>query len=346
VSILAICPAGEQACLTPTPHRALRAGDKLLVTGRRERVKQLTQLGAEVVSNGAWEQELATSKINLVEVILAPRSAAEGQTLKEIRFREKYGVSVVALWRGGRPYRTDVGDRELRFGDALLVYGTPADFNVLRTDPDFLLLTELEERSARRCNEWLAAGTMVLALAATGLNILPIAEAMMLGALFMIVTGCLNLDEAYRAVEWRVIFLIAGMLAASIAVTRSGAADWLANVLVGGLANWGVLVLMGGSLLLGALLAQVMSGQVAVVILIPIVISAAQQLGANPRAIAVAVAMGCNMTFLSPTSHPANVFVMGPGGYSFRDFLKVGAPLTLLLITTVLVLLPAFWPLR
>jgi di/tricarboxylate transporter len=182
-----------------------------------------------------------------------------------------------------------------------------------------------------------------LGVAASGL--LPIAVAMMLGALIMVAAGCLTADEAYRSVEWRAVFLVAGMLPAGIALAESGAAEWLGDLLAGALAGWGPLALAGGMFVLATALAQVMSGQVTAVVLTPVAVAAAQQVGTDPRSMAMAVALGCGMVFMTPLSHPVNVFVMGPGGYRFRDFVRVGLPLTLLLFLTVLVVLPIFWPL-
>lgn len=345
LSILAICSDDQPVCMAPGPEQILKAGDTLLVTGRSERVQRLNDLGAKVLDTPTPNNGLHIDQIVLSEVVLAPRSNAAGHTLKELRFREKYNLSVVAIWRGGRPYRTDVGDMPLQFGDALLVQGSYAGLAVLRADPDFLVL-EGPVIPPRPQKGWLAATIMALTLVAAATGLLPIAVAMMLGALAMIVTGCLTVDEAYRAVEWRAIFLIAGMLPVGIALTRSGAAEWLGQLLVISLAQWGSLALAAGMLMLTTLLSQVMSGQVTAVVLTPIAVAAAQQVGADPRAFAMAVAMGCGMVFMTPTAHPVNVFVMGPGGYKFRDFLRVGLPLTLLLLATVLIVLPIFWPLE
>jgi di/tricarboxylate transporter len=345
LSILAVCRDGAPTRMAPGPDQVLRRDDTLLVAGRPERVQQLADLGAEVLETPTWDNNLSTGRVALLEVILAPRSNAAGYTLKELHFREKYGLSVVALWRGGRPYRTDVGDMRLRFGDALLVHGSREGISMLRTDPDFLVLADHDVPQRTR-KGWLSAIIMTLTLIAVAANLLPIAEAMMMGALGMILTGCLTMDEAYRGVEWRAIFLIAGMLPVGIALTRSGAAELLAQLLVTAPAGWGPLALAGGMFLLATLLTQVMSGQVAAVVLAPIAIAAALHVGAEPRAIAMATALGCSMAFLTPTGHPVNVFVMGPGGYRFRDFLRVGLPLTLLLFLTVLLVLPLFWPLR
>lgn len=343
LSIVAICRNGQPARVAPKPDQILRAGDSLLVAGRSDRVQQLAELGAEILDAPTWNESLSTDQVALLEVILAPRSQAVGYTLKELHFREKYGLSTVALWRGGRPYRTDVGEMRLQFGDALLVHGPRESFSRLRADPDFLVLAQMDD-PPRTHKGGLAASIMGLTLIAAAFN-LPIALTMMVGALAMVVAGCLTMDEAYRGVEWRAVFLIAGMLPAGIALTRSGAVEWLSQRFVAALAGWGPLALAGGMYLLAMLLAQVMSGQVAAVVLAPVAIVVAQHVGADPRAIAMAAALGCSTSFLTPTGHPVNVFVMGPGGYRFRDFLRVGLPLTLLLFVTVLGVLPWFWPL-
>lgn len=344
LNVLAVCREGEPTRVAPRPSLVLRAEDILLVTGRDDRVEQLEGMGVEVLEDVTWNGSLVTERVVLQEVILAPRSGAAGQTLKDLGFRRKYGLSAVALWRGGRPYRTDVGEIALRFGDALLVHGSRGGVSLLRTDPDFLVLAEPEE-PVRRRKGWLAALILVLALGAVALEVLPVSAAMMLGALAMIITGCLTMDEAYRGVEWRAIFLLAGMLPVGIALTKSGVAAWLGQWLVSALVGWGPLALAAGGLLIATFLAQAMSGQVAAVVLTPVLVSAAQQVGADPRAVAMVVAMGCGLVFMTPTSHPVNVFVMGPGGYRFRDFFRVGVPLTLLLCLTVLLVLPLVWPL-
>jgi di/tricarboxylate transporter len=344
LSILAVCRNDQLVCMAPGPEQVLEVGDTLLVAGRPERVQRLNELGAKVLDVAMPENDQHIDQIVLSEVVLAPRSDAAGHTLKDLRFREKYNLGVVAIWRGGRPYRTDVGDMPLQFGDALLVQGSHERLAVLRSDPDFLVLAG-SEVPPRIEKGRLAGAIMVLTLIAAATGLLPIAVAMMLGALAMIATGCLTMDEAYRAVEWRAIFLIAGMLPVGIALMRSGVAEWLGQLLVTGLSAWGPLALAGGMLVLTMLLSQVMSGQVTAVVLTPMAVAAAQQVGADPRAFAMAVAMGCGMVFMTPTAHPVNVFVMGPGGYKFRDFLRVGLPLTLLLCLTVLLVLPIFWPL-
>jgi len=345
LSVLAAWRNGHHPSVTPGPDYVIRPRDTLLVAGQPERARQLTDLGADILEAHPWNGNLSTGRVTMLEVILTPRSRAAGQTLKELHFREKYGLSVVALWRGGHSYRTDVGDIPLQFGDALLAHGPRESFTRLRADPDFLVLAE-PDVPPHTTKGWLAVAIMALSLVAAALNLLPIAVATMVGALAMVVTRCLTMDEAYRAVEWKAIFLIAGMLPLGLALTKSGTAEWLGRLLVAQLSCYGPLALSGGLFLLAALLTQVMSGQVAAVVLAPVAIAAAQQVGAEPRAVAMATALGCSMSFLSPTGHPVNVLVMGPGGYRFRDFVRVGLPLTALLFLTLLFALPVFWPLR
>jgi di/tricarboxylate transporter len=184
---------------------------------------------------------------------------------------------------------------------------------------------------------------MIVSLILAATNVLPLSIATLAGAATMLLTGCLTMDEAYRSIAWRAVFLIAGMLPLSIALESTGTAAYLAEVLfqlTGGLApvaTTGVLLLItiGLSLLL--------SGQTAAVIVAPIAIAAATPIGADPRALAMAVAIGCSLAFISPLGHPANLLVMGPGGYTFRDYLRLGTPLTLLSIVIVLVALQWMW---
>lgn len=344
LSILAIYRDDQITCLAPGPDQVLRAEETLIVTGRDERVQRLVDMGAKILEDTERNGRFSDKQVSLSEIILAPRGHAAGHTLKELRFREKYGLSVIALWRSGHSYRTDVGDMKLRFGDALLIHGSHEGLSVLRTDPDFLVL-EGPEAPLRTRKGWLAGAIMITTLIVAAFNVLPFAVAMMLGALGMVLTRCLTMEEGYHSVGWKGIFLIAGMMPIGIALTRSGAAKWVGELLVSMLAGWGPLALAGGILFLAMSLSQVMSGQVTAVVLTPIAVAAAQQVGADPRSMAMAVALGCGMVFVTPMSHPVNVFVMGPGGYTFRDFVRVGLPLMLLLFLTVLIVLPIFWPL-
>ena len=344
INILAVRPAGGPVCLAPGPDRLLQAGDLLMIAGRHERVERLAELGVRVLESPEWNGELMSDETAFVEAIPAPRGGPAGRTLKELRFRERYGLNAVAIWRAGRPYRTDVGGIPLRFGDALLLHGSREDIDVLRADRDFLVLAE-PDVAPRTRRSWLAALIMLLALAAAALNLLSVAQAMMLGALVMVLVGCLTMEEAYHSIEWRVIFLVAGMLPIGIALSNSGAADWVGHLLVTGLAGMGLRAVLAGLVLLAAAISQFIPGQVTTAVLTPIALAVATRAGANPYALAMGVAAGCSMVFVTPLSHPVNMLVAGPGGYSFRDFFRAGLPLAALMYVAALVVVPLVWPL-
>ncbi|MFC1464451.1 MAG: SLC13 family permease [Candidatus Brachytrichaceae bacterium NZ_4S206] len=344
MSVMAVLRNG-QTLLAPSPDEVIRPYDTLLVIGRHERAEQLRQHGAIVEPDGQFEGEITSDDVSLVEVMLAPRSRAVGQTLRQLRFREKFGANVLALWHGGRSVRTDLATIPLEFGDAMLVHGSREAISLLQSDSDFLVLRPPagEDAPVRADRAVAAIVILIITLLAAALDIVPIALATMLGALAMILSGCLSMDEAYRAVEWRAIFLIAGMLPVSIAMERTGAADALGRGIVASLSGLGPVAVGAGLLVLTMALTQVMSGQVTAVVLAPIAISTAQAIGSDPRAMAMFVALGCSLTFITPSAHPVNTFVMGAGGYAASDYPRVGAPLTLICIVLIVALVAFVW---
>ncbi len=342
LSILAIARNGRML-LAPKPHEPLRARDILHVVGRNDRAAQLAEL--DITVDAALAPALSSETVGLVEVIVAPRSRAAGQTLKHLHFRQKYDLTVIALWRAGRPYRTDVGDIPLQFGDALLMHGPRNKIQLLQSEPDFIVLQPETIETQRPRRGPLAAGIMLAALAAAAAGWLPIAEALFTGAVCMVLTGCLTMDEAYQAIEWRAVFLIAGMLPLGIALRQTGAAAYLGQILTQALGDWGPLAVLSGLYLLAMLLTQFVSGQATAVIVTPIALNAASQIGADPRAFAMAAALACSTAFLTPMAHPVNLLAMGPAGYTARDFVRVGLPLTAICFGVLIVVLPIFRPL-
>jgi di/tricarboxylate transporter len=173
---------------------------------------------------------------------------------------------------------------------------------------------------------------------------LPIAIAAVLGTVLMVLSGSLTMEEAYRAIEWKAIFLIAGMLPLGIAMERSGAASYLAEVVVSLVGDFGPIAVVAGLFVLASLASQVMPNPAVAVLLAPVALSTASDLGISPYPLMMAVAVSASAAFLSPVGHPANVLIMGPGGYKFSDYLKVGLPLTIAVLVAVLLVLPIVWP--
>jgi di/tricarboxylate transporter len=346
LTVLAIW-RGHHAILTPEPSEVIDEGDFLLILGREERVNQLLEWGLTLGRSDGHASPQHDYAVDLTEVIIPPRSGNIGKTLTDLRFRNKFGLTTVALWRGGRSYRTDVGKMPLEVGDALLMVGSPRNIKQLQYERDFMVLqsSHADSPDAPQLAALAVIITMIVLLFSV-FEIIPIAEAMLLGAVAMVLSGCLDMDEAYRAIEWRVIFLIAGMLPVSIALVNTGLAERIGAGLVGTLEPFGSLALIAGLFLLTMLVTQVLGGQVSALIVGPVAVTAALQVGINPQAVAVAVAIACSTAFLTPLAHPVNVLMMAPGGYVPKDFLKIGAWLTLITFAVLLVCMVVFWGIR
>lgn len=316
---------GKEAIMPPSPQEVVLPEDILLVLGREDRVRQLGAMGL-VVGRGRAEKSVGPAlPVGLSEVVIGPRSNAIGHTLKDLRFRNRFGLTTVALWRGGRSYRTDVGDFELDAGDALLMVGPQQAINELSSEPGFMVLEEEAGIPPRaRGRAVLTVAVAGLALIASALSWVPMAEAMLGGAVALVALRCLSMEQAYRAIDWRVILLIGGFMPLGTALVDTGLTSMLTTALGRWLSGAGPLVLLAVLYLIAAGLAQLVGGQVAALIIAPIAISLALHLGIDARAAGVTVAVACSAAFLTPIAHPVNLLTMGPGGYVSSDFLRVG----------------------
>lgn len=334
--------SGNQLDLSPSADQILRVGNGLLIVGREERVKPLAELGIHV-EPGQQDCSLASRGSTLLEIVLSPHSSAQGKTLKDLDFRNRFGFTVLALRRMERSYRTDVGNIPLAFGDVLLVAGSSNRLKSLQRNADFFLLEpEHSESPVKKSALILTVTVFITAIAASMLGV-PTYLAVLCGALVLLITRIISMEEAYQAVEWQAIFLIAGMYAVSLAMVETGLAKTLGESFIR-LANpFGSLGLAAGAFLLTALLTQAMGGQVTALVTGPVTISAAISMGASPQAVAVATAIGCSASFLTPMAHPVNILMVTPANYRFKDFFHVGWPLTILSFLALLAGLRLFW---
>ncbi|HSN76102.1 MAG TPA: SLC13 family permease [Anaerolineae bacterium] len=302
----------------------------------------------EILPTRQWtERDLETDAVVVVEAVLAPRSGLLGQTLRAARFRDKYGMAVLGIWRQGRPLRTNLGDLPLQFGDALLLQGPRERVPLLETEPDLIILAGEAERGPALMPDKgrLAVGVMAVTLALATVNPTLVGEIMLAGALAMVLVRLLTMDQVYNAIEWRSIFLVAGLLPLGLAMAESGAAALLAERLVAWLNPLGPASSAAGLALLAVLLTQVINGAAVASVIAPVAIQAAQQTGLDPRALAMGVALACSMAFMTPLGHAVNVLIMGPAGYRFGDFFRIGLPLTVVVFIVLMALLPMLWPL-
>lgn len=332
--------------LMPPPEEILQAGDTLILKGNINDLRTIEGLQNLIIETDAQPNlaELETDETGIIEAVLSPHSSLPGKAIRELNFRAKYGLTILAIWREGRAYRSHLRDFKLRFGDALLLFGPRRRLRMFGTEPEFLVLSE-EALPAPRLNKAPhALLIMALVLIPVILNWLPISIAAVAGVALMVLTGCLGMDEAYRLIEWKAVFLIAGMLPLGIALEQTGAAKLIGDSMITLLGNAGPLVLSAGLFILAALGSQVMPNPAVAVLLAPIALNTAAELGISPYPLMMTIAVSASAAFLTPVGHPANLLVMGPGGYKFSDYVKVGLPLTIVVLLVSLSLMPFIWP--
>jgi di/tricarboxylate transporter len=290
-------------------------------------------------------ERLEPGNVQLIEATLAPNTGLVGRTLRDVRFRDRYGFTALAIWRHGEAIMEKLREVPLHFGDALLLQGPQHRVRELQEGKDFLVLEPLEVEQLRRNKAPISVAALALAILLVVFADLHISLAMVIAAVTMILTGCLSIEEAHESIDWRTVFLVAGMLPLGMAMEATGAAQYLADSIVGALGDYGATALLAGVYLLAALITQAMSNAAAIVLIVPIAVNTAQTLGANHLTFTMAVVIGAATSFLSPVGHKANVLVLGPGGYRFFDYARVGALLTVALLIVSMIFLPLFWPL-
>ena len=338
---------GGQTQLTPNKTLILQRGDVLLLEGMVDNLVWAEATGwLDIQPEVRLEdKDLQSEVVGIAEVLLSPHSRLVGKTLTDINFRDKYHLTVLAILRDGRPRRTGLAELPLRFGDTLLVQGPRQNMRILQREADFVVLGDLDaEVVLRPSKAALALSLLLVMLVPVLAGWLPITAGALLAGLLMVITGCLTMDEAYQAIEWKAVFLVAGTLPLGIAMENTGTAQFLAKLMLDTVGSLGPIALLVGFYILTNLLTQVMSNAAAAVIIAPVAIGAARQIGADPHALVMIVAVAASASFLTPVAHQSNVLVMGPGGYRFGDYFKVGLPLDLLVLIIALVLLPLLWP--
>ena len=330
--------------LTVSPTDIIGAEHQLLIAGEPQSMQALVAMGQVAFRERRDGAALEDDDVGMVEVALAPRSSAEGRTLKEMDFRDRYGLIAFALWRGGEPIHTDLADVPLRFGDALLLRGPMEKLDRLAADSDFVVLTQTtaDTKRKRKAPFALAGLGLMIALVVTGYQ--PIHVAAFTAASLVVLAGALTMTEAYRAIEWRAIFLVAAVLPVGFAMERTGAANFLADSVSQFAGPLGPYFVLGSLVVLASLLSQGLDGAPSVVLLAPVVIEMADRMDLSPYPLMMGVSLAASAAFMTPFSHKCNLLVMGAGGYRSKDYLKVGTPLTLLLFVLLIWLIPLVFP--
>ncbi|MFB6128819.1 MAG: SLC13 family permease, partial [Halorhabdus sp.] len=333
--------------LEPLGGKVIRAGDVFALRTDRDTLVELMDVdGFDLLGDVAVtdaELEAPEAGHNLVEVVVAPGSSLVGETLASANFRQRYDTTVLALRRGGDIIRDRMDRTRLQVGDTLLVQGATDSIDRLNNNRNFIVAGEVDRPDYRESKIPVAIGIVAAVVGVAALTPINIAVAALGGALGMVLTGCLKPAEMYDAVEWDVIFLLAGVIPLGIALEVTGGAALLADGIVAVAPSLPPIVVLGLLYVVTALLTNVISNNASVVLMIPVAAEAAVTLGSNPFSFVLAVTFAASTAFMTPIGYQTNLFVYGPGGYEFMDYVKAGAPLQAIFAVVTTVGIAAFW---
>ncbi len=322
----------------------LEAGDRLRVSVDAESVTALKERRGLEMSAAADLAVGETAMNRCIECVVAPLSELIGHTLAQADLRERLGVIVLALHRRGQNLRDHLGDIPLQAGDVLLLEAGDAAIAKLRQGGDLLVLAG-GQQMPRRDKRWIAALAITAVVAVSALQILPIAVASLIAVVVVITARCIDAEEAYRAIDWPCLFLIAGMLALGVALEKTHTAEVIARGFVTQVAPFGPWVTLSLVILAASVLTNFLSNNAVAALMVPLAIESAHLLHANPRPFLIGVALGASACFATPIGYQTNTLVFGAGGYRFGDFLRLGLPINLMHWLLASVLVPVFWPL-
>lgn len=347
VTVLAVA-RGETTAWGPRATRVLEPGDLLWVQGDSADLLSLSDEEGLVTPAERVEAEHGelpeADDVRIAEILVGPTSVVAGRTLKETRFLQRYGASVLAIQHLGEIKRGRVAEVRIEPGDILLVHGAPGALDALADEPDLVPLGAAPRPVRARPRAPVAIAILGGVVISAGLEIVPILPAALVGVVLMLFTRCVTLEEVYRDLDWMIVFLLAGVIPLGIAMDQTGAAEWIGHRLGVTFGPLGPMVVIAAFYLVASVLTETMSNNAAAVVLTPIAIQTAADVEMNPYALLVAVMFGASASFMTPVGYQTNTLVYGPGGYRFSDFLKVGVPLNLLLLVVATLLIPVFWP--
>ena len=336
---------GEEVFSLPTPDFILKKNDVLRVRCDLDKFQKIQEReGVLFKPQYKWsDEDIETADTKLVEAVIAPNSDLVGKTLAFLKFRENFGASVLALRHRGRLMIEKIADTKLDAGDALLIEVKTNRFSGLQQNSSFVIISEIEKFKYRR-RKLIPALVIVAGVILTAtLGIAPIVISAVVGAILLVLVGCLTMEEVYQSIEWRIIFLLAGVLSLEAAMSNSGAGMLISSQIIAVVGVWGPLALLSAFYLMTFTLTEMMSNNATAALLTPIAIATAHTIGVSPRPFLVAVMFAASASFMTPVGYQTNTLIYGPGQYRFSDFLRVGTPLNMLFWITATIFIPYFW---
>jgi di/tricarboxylate transporter len=335
---------GDEVITEPPNTTVLTAGDRLVIHTTVRDVVELRESGMLEFSRGNAFETIATRDVMLVEAIVGRNSRYVHRPMRDLDLTARYGIAVLAVHRQDENVRSNLDDFQLQFGDVMLVEGTAAQIKRFADNGDLISLNTVQERAYRRDKAPLAIVATLSVMVLAAFNVMPIEGLALIAAAAVLVTRCLDVDDAYKAVDWKILSLIFGMLAISIAMDKVGLVRLIVES-VTGVAPWASPLMMFAFIyLFTSVLTELLSNNAVAVLITPIAIGLAQHLGVDPRPFVVAVMFAASASFATPIGYQTNTFVYNAGGYRFTDFLRIGIPLNLLMWVVGVIVIPLIWP--
>ena len=330
----------------PFPHTVLRANDILKVRCNIEKLKSIQSREGIVLKSEKkfHDVDLSSIEARLVEVVITPRSRLIGRTIKRVDFRSKYGATVLAIRHRGEIMREKIGNTTLLSGDVLLVEVKKDWLPQFKRYRDFIIISDITLIKIRKSKILISSLIIASVVLVAALNIMPIVSSAIAGCVLLILTGCISLEDAYRSIDWKVIFLLAGLVTLGTALDKSGGTKLLSAFLIENVGSLGNHVLVSAFFLISMGMTSFMSNNASVALLIPIAIVTAESLGVSARPFIMAVTFAASTCFMTPIGYQTNTMIFGPGNYKFSDYLKIGTPLNILCWILGSILIPYFFP--
>lgn len=350
VRLLELMRGEEIVLASEAGEYRLEPTNSLIVEGRPQEIDSFlhsTGLGLISVVEDTERVPMRTIELMLAEAVVLPDSSFEGRTVSGLGLNRRFGVKVMAVQRQGRHRRYKIRAMRLRAGDVILVQADAMGLNALRETEDVLVVEGVDRTLSRPRKAPLAVLILsaVVVLASLNLSVLPIVVLALGGAALMLVARCIRVDEALRSLDGNVLLLLAASIPLGVAIEKTGLADSTVSVVVDVTGNMHPIVFLSAFYLLTSLLTGVLSNSTVAVLMVPIAFSLDEKIGIHHEALLVAICFGASASFLTPLGYHTNTIVMGPGGYTFRDYLKIGFPMSVLMWITATIFIPIFWPL-
>ena len=336
---------GDDELSTPLNTTTLSAGDRLILHAGMRDFVELRQNGVLEFNRDQNFETISTRDVVLAEAVVARSSRYINRPMRDLNLTARYGIHVLAVHRQDEHIQDNLDDFELQFGDVMLVEGSPAQIRRFADNGDLISLNTVQERAYRRNKAPIAIVSVLAVMVLAAFGVMPIEGLAIIAAAVVVATGCLEIEDAYKAIDWKILALIFGMLAISIAMNKVGLVDSIVAQVMGLSPLLGPLFMLSFIYLLTSILTEIVSNNAVSVLLTPIAIGVALQLGADPRPFVVAVMFAASASFATPIGYQTNTFVYSAGGYKFIDFVRIGMPMNLIMWAAATLVIPLIWPL-